>query len=440
MPATPPSEVEKPRDPERPATGVLDYAEAEPHDPYAALRHREYRLLAGGFFLSVIGGQCQTAAAGWELYQRTGSKLALGYLGAALAIPVIGLALPAGHAADAFSRKRVLMGGLLVAILAAVGLSALAASRPAAGGSVVGIYGLLVMGASGLAFSRPARQALVPQIVPRKDFPNAVTWNSGVFETASFAGPVLAGFLLILGPAAAYAAAAVCWVGTLVSLGLMKPTPTPAPTGRRPSWSDLLAGVKFVVSTKLLVGIMTLDLFAVLLGGAVYLLPVFATDVLGVGAVGYGWLKAAPAAGAFASAMVLSYLPPIKRAGPTLLVAVAGFGVSTVVFGLSTSFALSLAMLAFTGAFDAISVVIRSTLVQLVTPDAMRGRVSAVNLVFIGGSNEIGGLESGLTAAWLGPVRSVVLGGIGTVLVVIGLAAAFPAVRKLGRMEDAAPE
>ena len=461
---TPPDPADKPTpddrrdladrpDDDRPATGSalpLDYEAAPPrHDPYAALRHREFRLLQLGFLASVVGSQTLTAAAGWEVYTRTGSKLALGWLGLALAIPVIGLALPAGQVVDTFSRKRVLFGGLLIAVASTFGLAALnwwhvrhegGGPTWGVGGSVLGIYALLLTGASGLAFSRPARQALVPQIMPRGDFPNAVTWNSGVFQASSVAGPILAGLLLTLGPAAAYLFAALCWVGTLATLGLMQPTPPPAGTGQKPGWSDLLAGVRFVLSTKLLVGIMTLDLFAVLLGGAVYLLPVYATDVLHVGEVGYGWLKAAPAIGALGTSLALSYLPPIRRAGPTLLWAVAGFGAATVVFGFSTSFALSMAALALTGAFDAVSVVVRTTVIQLATPDAMRGRVSAVNGVFVGGSNELGGFESGATAAAFGPVASVVGGGIGTILVVVGIGALFPAVRRLGSMHEATPD
>jgi MFS family permease len=272
--------------------------------------------------------------------------------------------------------------------------------------------------------------------VPREAFANAVTWGSSNFEIGSMIGPAIAGVLIAqFGVGTVYALDALCslaFIGFLLPIRIEQQLAQPA----RHAFSDLFAGLSFVWRTKVILATLTLDLFAVLLGGAIALLPIFAEQILHVGPVGLGWLRAAPAFGAMAMALTLTHLPPMRRAGVTLLWSVAGFGVATIVFGLSRSFWLSLAALALTGAFDNISVVVRHTLVQLRTPDPMRGRVSAVNNVFIGSSNELGAFESGITAALFGPVISVVGGGIGVLLVVLGVGWMWPEVRRIGALHD----
>jgi len=443
-------------DPQRPATASPTEAELDRetpggsesagHDPYAALRIPGYRFYSLGWVISVIGQQVQSIAVQWQIVQRVGSiergALALGLVAGVQAVPVILLALPAGHLADRFDRRRIVILSQLAAAAFSVGL----ALTSHFDGPTALMYLLLGLGATAQAVGWPARSALLPQIVPAEVFSNAATWNSSGFQVASVAGPALGGLVVNYTLTGAYcidAACSLCFAAFLLMLAVR-----PAARSSEPAtFSTLIAGVRFVWRTKIVLGAITLDLFAVLLGGATYLVPLFASDILKVGPVGFGWLKAAPAVGAFAMAMALAHLPPMKRAGATMLWAVAGFGAATIVFGLSPWFWLSLLMLALTGAFDNVSVVVRHTLVQMLPPDNMRGRVSAVNNVFIGASNEIGGLESGLTAwalgALLGPVRgavaSVVAGGIGSIVVVGAVALLWPQVRRFGSLRDARP-
>jgi MFS family permease len=283
------------------------------------------------------------------------------------------------------------------------------------------------------AFSAPARWAIVPQVVPLESLSNAVTWNSSGWQVAATLGPALGGWVIAAtGHAAgAYVLASVCALvcAALVAGIHLRPVKRES---RAVSLASLLAGLRFVWGTPLILATITLDLFAVLLGGATALLPIYASDILTVGPTGLGWLRAAPSIGALVMALVMAHRPPLRRAGRALLVSVAGFGVATVVFGLSHDPYLSFLMLALTGALDNVSIVVRGTLVQLLTPDEMRGRVSAVNAIFIVSSNELGAFESGVTAAWFGPVWSVVAGGIGTVLVVLAVMARWPQVLRLG--------
>jgi MFS family permease len=410
-------------------------------DPYAALRHRGFVFFACGFFISVIGAQMETVAARYELYQTTHEEMSLGWLGLALAIPMLLLTLPAGQLADIFSRRRLMFCTQFAAAVFAAGLAALSYAGHHRPHSLAAMYGLLAMGSAAAALGRPARASLMPQLVPTADFPNAVTWNATIFETASVIGPAVGGFICARNIALAYAlaSAAMFTCGVLIFM-LPEPPPRDPSTKPRGGWHDLVIGVRFVWRSKLMLGALTLDLFAVLLGGSVFLLPVFAEKYLHVGAMGFGILSAAPSIGAISAAMIQAHLPPAKRAGRAMLLAVAGFGVATIIFGLSRNFVLSFVMLVLTGAFDNISVVVRHTLVQLLTPDAMRGRVSAVNQMFIGSSNELGGLESGLTAAAWGATASVVGGGIGTIVVVILVAILFTRVRQLGSLADIKPE
>ena len=382
-----------------------------------------------------MGTHIQSIAIAWEIYQRTGEALSLGLVGLAQALPLMVLALPAGLLADRYERRRLSIISLLGMTVTSLALAAFSLTE----GPVSWMYALLFLDACAMTVGRPARTALLPQLVPAEVFPNAVTWNTSLMHIASVVGPALGGFVIAVSVSSAYfvAAAGSLWLAFILSRIQFRPVeerPEPA------NWQTLVAGIRFVWDKRILFTLMALDLFAVLLGGAVYLLPIFAEDILLVGATGFGYLRAAPAVGAFCMAVSMIYLPPMKRAGRSLLLAVAGFGVATIIFGFSQSFVLSWAMLFFTGALDNISMVVRQTLTQLLTPDRMRGRVSAVSGIFIGASNELGGFESGMVAHWLGPVISVVSGGIGTILVVAGAAALSPQLLRLGALHEAQAE
>ena len=412
----------------------------EAHDAYAALRVPAFRLFAIAFFLSAIGTQVEIAAVGWEIYKRSHSSLDLGWLGLVLAIPMLILSLPAGHLADFYSRKRLFLFMQVSTTICAIGLMIVSWRFSGTAHSIGVMYGLLAFGAIGATLGRPGREALMAQLVPNETYPNAVTWNATSFELSSMTGPALGGMIVWLAsPAVAYAVAAVAFVISFVLI-LFLPDSIAERRGNTAGFSDLVAGIRFVFRTKLLLAALTLDLFAVLFGGATFLLPLFAADILHVGAFGFGCLRAAPSIGAVSMALAQAHLPPFKRAGRTLLIAVTGFGMATIVFGLSKSYTLSFCMLILTGMTDNISVVIRHSLAPLLTPDRMRGRVMAVNQIFVGSSNELGGLESGLTAYWLGPVQSVVYGGIASILVVIAIALRYPQVRKLTSLHDVEPD
>ncbi|HEU4642914.1 MAG TPA: MFS transporter [Gemmatimonadaceae bacterium] len=406
------------------------------HDPYAALRHRDYRLFLAGRALFTVAEQMLDVSIGWELYERTHSALALGIVGLVLVVPSIVLALPAGHTADRYDRRRIVIAAQGAFMACALALAWLSFAR----GPVPLIYVCLLAGGVALAFARPAASALLPLLVPLADFPNAVTWNSSAFQVAAVVGPALGGAVIGLrheaGPA--YVIAAGLVLACVACIALLRARQATRPR-EEVTVRTLAAGLGFVWRSKVILAALTLDLFAVLFGGATTLLPVFAKDILHVGPVGFGWLRAAPSVGALAMAVALTHRAPMRRAGRSLLLAVSGFGAATIVFGLSRSFTLSMVMLFVLGALDNISVVVRGTLVQVRTPDAMRGRVSAVNGVFIDTSNELGGFESGLTAAIFGPVVSVVGGGILTILVVAGVAWAWPELRRMGALHEGAP-
>lgn len=400
-------------------------------DPYSALRFRDFRLLISGTFLAVVGEQMLNVAIGWELYERTRSAFLLGLVGLVQVVPVLLLALPAGHVADRFDRKWIVVGTTLLLALSSLGLALLSYTS----GSLVLIYACLLLIGVARSFQSPATSALLAQVVPSEHFTNAATWESSAWQASAIIGPALGGFIIAAQQSATlvYALVAALLLAMGLMLGLIRPRQV-ARSEEELSVASLLAGARFIFDSKIILASITLDMFAVLLGGATALLPVFARDILQVGAAGLGWLRAAPALGAVLAAVVIAYLPPFTRAGRTLLLVVAGFGLATIVFGLSRSFALSLAMLGLLGALDNISVVIRSTLLLTRTPDAMRGRVNAVHYVFIGISNELGAFESGLAAALFGTVGAVVGGGIGTILVVGLVALVWPEVRRLGRL------
>jgi MFS family permease len=410
---------------------------ADGHDPYEALRFPDYRRLLAGNMLASVGTEMQAVAVGWELYERTGSTAALGFVGLAQFLPVFLLSLPAGHAADRYSRKALLVLAMAVTATSSLGLALLSWSQ----GPVPLVFVCVTLAGVGQALRAPARSALIAHLVPPEALHNAVTWNSSGWQIASMLGPAVGGLAIAVTRRAleAYVLAGACAVVCAV---LMVPIrPRPGGIGRQTlSLDSLLAGVRFVWRTKLILATITLDLFAVLLGGATALLPVFVKDILHVGPEWLGWLRAAPSIGALATALLMAHRPPLRRAGPTLLWAVAGFGAATVVFGVSTSPWLSFAALTVTGALDNISVVVRGTLVQLLTPDAMRGRVSAVSMIFISSSNQLGEFESGITADWFGPIWSVVGGGVGTILVVLAAMLRWPQLLRLGALHEVRPE
>jgi MFS family permease len=375
----------------------------------------------------------QDVAVGYDLYTRTGDPLMLGWIGLAQALPLILLALPAGQLADRFDRRKILAVSQVLWALSSAGLAVLSHFQ----GPIPIVYVLLVTGAVAHATGWPARSSMLPQIVPPETFNNAVTWNSSIFQIASVVGPAIAGVVLLWGVTAAYVIDVACAVSFILLLTPLRVRP-PAGLPREPAtFRSLTEGIRFVWRTPIILATISLDLFAVLLGGATILMPVFAKDILGVGRIGLGALRTAPAVGALVAAILIAHMPPMRRAGRAMLWAVAAFGLATIVFGLSRSFWLSFLMLALTGAFDNVSVVVRHTLIQALPPDNMRGRVTAVNIIFIGASNELGAFESGVTAAWWGPQTAVVVGGIGTVLVVALIALLSPQVRRFGSLRDA---
>lgn len=427
-------------DRDRPASAATDEEIIhDHHDPYQALRSRDFRLWSIGGFFAAIGQHMFATAIGWELYEKTHNVwTAVGLVGLIEAAPVIFLVLPAGHLADRKDRRVIVLLTQFFTALTAIAFAAASYYN----GPVSWFYTLLGINALAEAIKGPARNALLPQLVPQEALANAVSWNSSRWQTASMIGPTIGGAAIGLFHTAwpVYVIAFVFSLAFLISTWLVRPMPFERVETEESVWQSLAAGVRFVRNQEIILATITLDMFAVLLGGAVSLLPVYAKDVLQVGPGGLGWLRAAPAVGAFASGLWISYRPPMRRAGSALMWAVAGFGAATIVFGFSKNFALSMVMLAATGACDQVSVVVRHTLVQVLTPNHMQGRVSAVNSVFIGSSNELGAAESGAVARAFGPLVAVVGGGVGTILVVLGISAVWPQVTKLGSLADMKPE
>jgi MFS family permease len=404
---------------------------------FAAFRVVAFRRYQLARLASVLSTQMASVAIGWQVYATTHRARDLGYIGLAQFLPAMGLALVSGAVADRFDRRRVVVA---CHALVALGWATLFLLTRQGIGSVGPIYAVLVLLGVARAFAGPASQALVPNLVPDELLGSAISWGSTVWQAATIVGPSLGGLLYgVGGPAGVYvvATAGSATAALLVAGVRALPSSRPAPSRAR-SWDEVLAGVRYVWNNRLVLGLISLDLFAVLLGGAVALMPMFAHDILHArGAWSLGLLRSAPALGATAMAVWLAYRPLRRRAGPWMLLSVAVFGASTVAFGLSRELWFSIAMLVVLGASDMISVVVRQHAVQLATPDAMRGRVGAVNQVFVGASNELGEFESGLVAEALGPVRAVVLGGVGTLAVVALWAWWFPSLRALDRMERA---
>jgi MFS family permease len=401
----------------------------------AAFEFQDFRRYMGARMLAVVAFQMQGVAVGWRVYELTGRALDLGLVGLAQFLPMLVFSLATGHVADRFQRQRVVALCHGVLALAAIALVFTAGSSSP---SVAAIYAILVVVGTARAFAAPAGQALLPNLVPVGHFANAVAWNAGIFHIAVVLGPALGGLLYApLGAARLFAlCAAAELVALVLLLGVRSGRSGPAEAQRRAgaTTTDLIAGLRFVWTNRLVLGALSLDLFAVLLGGAVALLPVFARDVLHVGPSGMGLLRSAPAFGATLVAIFLAHRPLRTRVGPVLFGCVFAFGCATIVFGLSRNFSLSLCALAVAGAVDMVSVVVRQTLVQLRTPDEMRGRVAAVNVLFIGASNELGEFESGLAAAWLGAVPAVIAGGVGTCLVVVLWLFLFPELSKVDKL------
>ena len=398
------------------------------------LRHPDLRRYLSARFIVAMATQVQTVAVGWQVFSVSGDPFDLGLVALSQFLPFIVLILPAGHVADRYDRRRVqLLTYLLLAACAAM-LLALAIGGVT---DTAPVLGVMVIFGIARAFNQPTGQALLPNIAPPGTFPRAVALHSSLLQVATIAGPALGGALVVLGVQVAYALSFVLIVvGVLLVAGLRGGGRPEGP--REPvSWSSLLSGITFVRSRSVVLGSISLDLFAVLFGGATALLPIYAGEILDVGPVGLGVMRAAPAVGAALLAVVVTIRPIRRHVGRWMFGGVAAFGAATIVFGLSTSFALSLAALVVMGAGDEVSVYIRHLLVQLATPDEIRGRVSAVNSVFIGASNELGEFESGVTAAWWGIVPAVLVGGAATLAVATLWARIFPVLWRLDRFPQA---
>ena len=405
----------------------------------SAFRSRDFRLYQTARLCVILGAEAQSLAVAWQVYQLTHSALSLGYTGLALFLPGLFFMLPAGHVADRYDKRHVILtcyGLQAVCTMALLWIALHPVTR------IAPIYAVLFLIGTGRCFSGPAASAMIPMLVPKDDFVNAVTWGATIYQTANATGPLVGGLLFTATFAALgrWKGAPVVYLFTLAMLfsfmafvGMIR---VRSKTSEKKAFNmkTVLAGLKYVAETKLLLGSISLDLFAVLLGGAVALLPIFAHDVLHAGAKGLGLLRAMPSLGALAVSLTLIFRPIQRRAGKLMLTCVGIFGAATVVFGLSRSMWVSMVALLLVGASDMVSVVIRSSVLQLATPPEMRGRVSAVNWLFIGASNEFGEYESGLTAHWWGAVPAVVIGGLGS-LVVTGISAvAFPALRRANQL------
>ncbi len=398
----------------------------------AAFTHPGFVLFQIARFLIVAAVEMQAVAVGWQVYEITKRPLDLGYVGLAQFLPAILLFPISGHASDHFERRHVLSacyGGYAVCFALLLAL----AQRGAP--SVHAVYAVLILIGVVRSFNSTASRAILPQLVPEEHFPNAVAWNASIFQAATILGPSFGGILYAAfhGPSVVYVVAMLTAIGATVSSFRIKPE-VKARVREPMSLKTVFAGLHFIWKKKLILGAISLDLFAVLLGGAVALLPVYAREILHTGPWGLGLLRTAPGVGAAIMAVLLAHRPLRGRSGLTLLWSVAGFGIFTIIFGVSRSLTISLIALLLLGASDMVSVIIRATLTQLATPDEMRGRVTAVDMIFIGASNEFGQFESGVTAQWFGTVTAVVLGGVGTLVVIAVWAWLFPELRRAGEL------
>ena len=412
-------------------------------ESFASRDFRRYQLARVAV---ILGAEAQSVAVAWQVYSITHRPLDLGYTGLALFLPGLLFLLPAGHVADRFDRRKIILLCYALQILCTCALLAITVAHAR---GVLPIYTVLLLIGTGRAFSGPASSALIPHLVPEEHFVNAVTWGGAIFQFANTVGPALGGLLFTLPlvrfvPDTRLEGAGIVYVftlGTLIWFLLLVGSLQARPgrmEHRAASLKVVLAGFRYVLNMPMLLGSFSLDLFVVLLGGAVALMPIFAQEILQTGPRGLGMLRAAPAVGALCTSLYMARFPFRRKAGLRLFVCTAIFGAATIVFGLSRTLWISLAALAVSGAADMISVIIRGSLLQLATPPEMRGRVSAVNSLFIGASNELGEFESGLTAQWLGAVRATVAGGIGS-LIIAGLwSSLFPSLREADELTSAA--
>jgi MFS family permease len=396
-----------------------------------AFTYPSYRLFQTARFFIVLATEMQSVAIGWQVYEITHKPLDLGLVGLAQFLPGILLFLVSGHTADRYDRREILAFGYAAFAICSTLLLAISVQHLR---SVTLIYGVVLLVGVARCFNAPASRAILPLIVPEEQFQGAFAWGAIIFEGATILGPAAGGLIygLTRGPSPVYAIAAVA--AALASLSMLGVKPKKRPQVKEPfSRKTVLAGLRYIWREKMVLGSISLDMFAVLLGGAVYLLPAMA-DILHSGPVGLGLLRCAPAIGAAAMALLLANRPLGRNAGAKMFWCVAGFGVATILFGLSRSMALSMVALILVGATDMVSVVIRGILIQLVPPNEMRGRVNAVDMIFIGTSNELGGFESGMTAQWLGTIPAIIVGGIGAIVVTAAWAGLFPELRKLDEL------
>ena len=403
------------------------------HDPFAVLRLKEYKFYLANRFLLTMGITMQSVIVGWQVYDITKDVFALGMIGLSEAIPFIVISIFSGHIADTFNRKKIILWFTFLFILvtgALLYLSTDASSFIQRYGTLP-IFSMIVLVGVIRGFLSAAFPSILSQIVPRELYGNAATWNSTVWHGASILGPSVAGLLIAVGYTTAYTVDITFISLSFLAFLFIASKPVPPREKSETLYESLTSGIKFVFKNQVVLGALSLDLFAVLFGGAVALLPAFAEEILHAGAVELGFLRAAPAIGAVVMAFIIAYKPPTKNAGRNLFLSVGAFGLSTILFGLSENIWMAFFFLFLTGAFDNVSVVIRHTVLQLATPDKMRGRVSAVNGIFIGSSNEIGAFESGATARAFGLKPSIIIGGILTVLVVVFTAKLAPKLRKL---------
>jgi len=410
-------------------------------DPYAALRYKEFNTFLLLRFAMVFAWSMQFIVIEWQVYSITKDPLSLGIIGLMEVIPAISMALFAGHIVDQKEKKGLLVKCILAFSVISFGLFLLtwpAVVQDYALKTILySIYFLVFLGGLVRAFLGPTIFSLLSLLVPKKVYPNAATWSSSVWQIASVVGPAVAGFsITLIGVHWSMCSVFACSVFALLALSQIDKKPILNPKIGEPVMQSLTEGIKFVFNNKTILGAITLDMVSVLFGGAIALLPIFAQDILKVGPEGFGFLRAAPAVGAFLTMIITAYVPLSKNAGMKLLGAIFAFGICIIVFGLSTIFWVSLLALFFSGVFDGISVVIRQTILQLKTPDHMRGRVSAVNSMFVGSSNELGAFESGVTAKLMGTVTAVVFGGSMTLLVVLTTGIISPSFRKLDLTKD----
>jgi len=413
-------------------TSLFDSIRVETSD------QRDFHQYLASVFLATIAMMIQSVAVAWQVYDLVREPLALGYVGLFQFLPLALFALPAGALADRVDRRVMLAATYLLQTLSALLFVVMALAPPH---NIWPFYAVLALFGTARAFSAPASQSLLPRLVTEERFPRAVALTSSVRQTAVIVGPAVGGAIYLAGPAIAYGTCVTCFVAAAVLIATLRTRGAPmAPSAGSPTLGHVTAGISYMWRQQVILGAITLDLFAVLLGGATALLPIYARDILHVGPMGLGLLRSAPALGAATLGLTLARRPLGAKVGTTMFACVAGFGCATIVFGVSRNFALSLAALVILGASDMVSVYVRSSLVQLATPDAMRGRVSAVNYLFIGASNELGEFESGVTAAWFGTVPSVVIGGLGTLGAVVLWMLMFPNLRRVNRLADVIPE